>query len=160
MSKRHELRCYDYVNHPYEQVRDAIGADALGIFQRATTSAASRADALGAELRVKLGALELAADVTIELTKFEDAISPDDRPAMKLGLGWRSKNRPGLFPSLTGSLSAYALSPTETQIEFIGEYQPQLASIQRFVHDVATFLRTDLPVLPGPGDTYWIGATE
>ena len=41
MSKRSEIHCYDYVNHPYEQVRDALNKDAPVVFQSATKAAAS-----------------------------------------------------------------------------------------------------------------------
>jgi hypothetical protein len=41
MSSGREIRCYDYVNHPYAQVRDALNKDALAIFQAATTAATS-----------------------------------------------------------------------------------------------------------------------
>jgi hypothetical protein len=171
MTKRHELRCYDYVNRPLGQVHDALRADALGIFSRATHSAATRARDLGAELRVRIGALEITTDVEIEVVEVLGARSPDDRPAMRLDLTWRSRRRPGLFPEMAGALWAYALGPRETQIEFIGSYDPPLgllgeaidavamhriaeASVQRFVSDVASFLRAELPVEPGPGDTF------
>jgi len=171
MTKRHELRCYDYVNHAYELVRDALAADALGIFARATHSAATRANDLGAELRVRVGALEIATDVEIQVTAVEDARSPDDRPATRLDLTWKSKRRPGLFPAMTGALWVYALAPREAQIEFIGTYDPPLgllgeaidavamhriaeASVQRFVSDIASFLRAELPAQPGGGDTF------
>ena len=171
MTKRHELRCYDYVNRPHEQVHEALLADALGIFARATHSAAARAHHLGAELRVRIGALEIATDVEIQVVEVLNARSPDDRPATRLDLTWQSKRRPGLFPEMTGSLWAYPLAPRETQIEFIGTYDPPLgllgdaidavamgqiaeASVQRFVSDIASFLRAELPVQPGPGDTF------
>ncbi len=171
MTKRHELRCYDYVNRPYTQVRDALLADALGIFARATHSAATRARDLSAELRVRIGALEIAADVEIQVVEVIGARSPDDRRATRLDLTWQSKQRPGLFPEMAGALWAYALAPRETQIEFIGTYDPPLgllgdaidavamhriaeASVQRFISDIAAFLRAELPVLPGPGDTF------
>jgi hypothetical protein len=32
MSKGREIRCYDYVNHPYAQVRDALSNDGPGLF--------------------------------------------------------------------------------------------------------------------------------
>ena len=171
MTKRHELRCYDYVNRPYAQVHDALVADALGIFSRATHSAATRAKDLGAELRVRFGALEISTDVEIQVAELAGARSPDDRPATRLDLTWKSKRRPGLFPALVGSLWAYALGPRETQIELVGSYDPPMgaigeaidsialhriaeASVQRFVSDVASFLRNELPVIPGPGDTF------
>jgi len=171
MTRRHELRCYDYVNHPHEQVRDALSADALGIFERATRSAVARATDLGAELRVRIGAVEIATDVEIQILTVADARSPDDQPATRIDLTWRSRRKPGLFPEMTGALWAYALAPRETQIELIGTYDPPLgllgeaidaiamhriaeASVQRFVGDVAAFLRSELPTQPGPGDTF------
>jgi hypothetical protein len=176
MTRRHELRCYDYVNRPYEQVRDALAANALGVFGRATHAAATRADDLSAELRVRIGALEIATDVEIQAEAAVDARAPDDRPATRLDLTWKSKRRPGLFPAMTGALWVYALAPRESQIEFIGTYDPPLgllgdaldavamhriaeASVQRFVSDIASFLRTELPVLPGPGDTVVLADT-
>jgi hypothetical protein len=46
MSKGREIRCYDYVNHPYEQVRDALRQDALTVFQSATKAATYRAQSI------------------------------------------------------------------------------------------------------------------
>ena len=43
MSTGREIRSYDYVNHPYERVRDALRQNALTVFQSATKAAASRA---------------------------------------------------------------------------------------------------------------------
>src|SRR5262249_11070483 len=122
MSRRHELRCYDYVNHPYADVRDALWSNALAIFKRATTAAAARANDLGVELRVRIGAIEVSADVDIQITAVEEVRSPFGHPATKLTLDWKSARRPGLFPAMTGELTAYALSSTETQLEFFGNY--------------------------------------
>ena len=177
MTKRHELRCYDYVNHPYDRVREALLRDPLGIFERATRSAAARANAIGAELHVRVGAIDLAADVTIHIDKVTEARSPDDKPAMQVAFSWRAERRPGLFPSMTGTIAAYALSPRETQLELVGTYDPPLgivgeaidavamhriaeASVQRFISDVSAFLRRELPAQPGPGDTFMFAATD
>ena len=62
MAEPHALRCYEYVNRPYAAVRDALLADPSQIFCKATTGAASRADALAANLRVELGALEVGTE--------------------------------------------------------------------------------------------------
>ena len=35
MSTRREIRSYDYVNRPYERVRDALRQNALTVFQLA-----------------------------------------------------------------------------------------------------------------------------
>lgn len=50
--KGRKIRCYDYVNHPYERVRRALKKNALIVFQTATNTAASRAQSVAAELRV------------------------------------------------------------------------------------------------------------
>jgi len=41
ISKGSEIRCYDYVNHPDERVRDALRQDALTVFQLARKAAAA-----------------------------------------------------------------------------------------------------------------------
>ncbi|HEX7837015.1 MAG TPA: hypothetical protein VF469_06100 [Kofleriaceae bacterium] len=171
MTRRHELRCFDYVNRPYRAVRDALTTNALAIFERATRSAADRASDLGAELRVRFGAIEIAADVEITITAVAADRSPANQAATRIDLGWKSRRSPGLFPAMTGSIWVYALSPRETQIEFLGSYDPPLGvlgdaidaialhriaevSVQRFVNDIASYLRVELPVQPGSGDTF------
>lgn len=57
MSKGREIRCYDYVNRPYEQVRDALTKDPLRVFQSATKAAATHAQAIASELRVEMGGI-------------------------------------------------------------------------------------------------------
>ena len=52
MSTGREIRSYDYVNRPYERVRDALRQNALTVFQSATKAAASRAQSIAAELHV------------------------------------------------------------------------------------------------------------
>ena len=76
----HDLRCYDYVNQPFARVRELLLADPRGLFQRATTVATSRAQALRAQLHASLGPLELAAEVEIEVTSIEEVRSPLDGP--------------------------------------------------------------------------------
>lgn len=171
MTKRHEFRCFDYVNRPYSQVKEALTANALAIFERATRSAADHAQDVGAELRVRLGAVEIAADIAIEVTEIAGARSPANQAATQLNLTWKSKRRPGLFPEMTGSLWAYALSPRETQLELIGSYDPPLGllgdaidaialhriaeeSVRRFITDVASYLRAELSDEPAAGEGY------
>jgi hypothetical protein len=169
MTKRHELRCFDYVNRPYDQVKEALSANAVAIFERATRSTSDRSREDGAELRVRVGAVEIAADIIIEVTEIADARSPANQPALRLDLTWRSKRRPGLFPEMTGSLWAYALSSRETQLDLTGSYDPPLGllgdaidaialhrlaeeSVRRFITDVAAYLRAELPAELLPGD--------
>lgn len=162
MSKGRPLSCYDYVNRPYTVVRRALVGDALGIFARATRAASARADAVGAELHVRVGALDVAAEIAIEIASVEDAIEYGE-PATLLRLRWQSASRPGLFPVMDAALKIYALSATETQLELDGRYTPPLgpvgealdsvaghriaqAAVHRFVQEVGALLRAELPV--------------
>ena len=61
MSKGREIHCYDYVNHPYEQVRDALSKDAPAVFQSATKAAASRAQSIASELQIDMGGIRIEA---------------------------------------------------------------------------------------------------
>lgn len=162
MSQPHELRAYEYVNRPYEAVRDALRADAGGIFGRATTGAATRAGSVAASLRAKIGSLEVGTDVTIEIGAIEEvAAGPLHNATMKIPLSWKATRAPGLFPSMEAVLSVYALSKDETQLDLRGLYRPPLgalgaavdsialsrladASVHRFVADIAAKLSEDL----------------
>ncbi len=163
MTAPHELRCYDYVNHPYVAVRDAMHADLGGIFERATTSATRRAHALAANLKVGLGALEIGTDVAIKLLGVEER---EEGPAGRtrttfIRLSWNAARAAALFPSMAAEMMVYPLSKDETQIELHGRYTPPLgavgsaldslighriadASVHRFVTDVASLLRDEL----------------
>jgi hypothetical protein len=163
MTRPHELRCYDYVNHPYAVVRDAMRADLGDILQRATRSATGRAHALAANLKVGVGALEVGTDVAVEVLGIDErATGPVGRmPTTYIGLRWKSAHAPSLFPSMEAELVVYPLSKDETQIELHGRYTPPLgsvgsaldslvghriadASVHRFVSDVAALLRDEL----------------
>jgi len=60
-SKGPEIRCYDYVNHPYERVRDTL-RHALTVFQSATKAAAYRAQSIAVELHVDVGGIGVKTD--------------------------------------------------------------------------------------------------
>ena len=161
MSERRELHCYQYVNVPYEKVRDALARDATGIFQRATATAASRAHELVSTLRVGVGALEIGADVKIEVPAIHEKASALGDRTTVLELAWTAANRAALFPSMEATLSIYALSDKETQIDLHGRYKPPMgvvgdaldavaghrvaeASVLRFVQDVAARINVEL----------------
>ena len=162
MSKGPEIHCYDYVNHPYEQVRDALKRDALTVFQSATKAAASRAQSVAAELHVDVGGVGVKADIRIAVKsvqeKMADAMST---PATRLLLEWEAASAPGLFPLMKAELAIYPLTASETQLDFAGMYEPPLGvvgkamdtlvgyriaevSVHRFVNDVAGYLRQAL----------------
>ena len=163
MAQPHELRSYDYVNHPYAAVRDALRADLGGILERATQSATGRAHALAANLKVDLGPIEIGTDVVIDVQAIEEReTGPLGRtPTTFIALRWKAARAAALFPSMQAELIVYRLSRDETQIELHGRYTPPLgavgaaldsllghrvadASVHRFVSDVAGLLRNEL----------------
>ena len=163
MSKGRKIRCYDYINHPYEQVRDALSEDALAVFQSATKAAASRARSIASELRVDIGGIGVEADIKISIKNIEEK-SPEAMsvPATRLQIEWEAAIMPRLFPLMKAELSIYPLTATETQLDFSGLYEPPLGalgkavnaivghriaevSVHRFVSDVAGYLRQALP---------------
>jgi hypothetical protein len=161
MSKGVEIRCYDYVNHPYLQVRDALCKDALAVFQAATKAAASRARSIASELRVDVGGIAVEADIVITIQNMEETDDATVGTVTRLQLEWEAAKMPGLFPLMKGELALYPLTSTETQLDFSGLYEPPLGivgkamnaiighriaegSVHRFVNDVAGYLRQRL----------------
>jgi hypothetical protein len=178
MTKRQELHVYDYVNHSYASVRDALLVDPRAIFECATTTAASRAHALGAAIHVKVGPIDLVADVAIRVVAIDEVRSPLGQPATRLELDWKSTNRPGLFPTMKGTLLVYALTSTETQLDFTGTYDPPMgllgeaidalilhrvvaeAAVLHFVQDVAAYLRAEVDAPAKPRLAHLPAATD
>jgi len=162
MTSQHTLRCYDYVNQPFERVQNALRNDAAGIFKAATSSAGERVSALGAQLRVRVGVLEVATQVRIEVgPATSEMSSPWGYEIAVFPLQWQSSSSPSLFPRMQAKLQVYPLSSRETQLDFEGTYDPPLgllgdavdalvghriaeACALRFVQDVAALLRARL----------------
>lgn len=162
MSTGREIRCYDYVNHPYERVRDALKKDAVAVFQAATKAAASRAQSVAAELHVDFGGIGVITDIKISVKNIEEkAADTLSTAATRLRLEWEAATLPRFFPVMNGELSIYPLTPTETQLDFCGVYEPPFgavgktmnaiaghriaeASVHRFLNDVAGYLRQAL----------------
>jgi hypothetical protein len=147
----HELHCYDYVNQPYATVRAAVLSDPQELFRMAT----------GSQLHVRIGALELGAEIEIEISRIDHKCEPFERPITTIDLAWRSRRGQTLFPLMTASLKIYPLTPTETQLELSGTYHPPLgvigqavdavamhklaaASVASFIREVAAYLRRSL----------------
>jgi hypothetical protein len=156
--KPREIRCYDYVNYPYERVRDALRNDALTVFQSATKSAVSRAQSVAAELHVDIGGVGVKADINVVVKNVEEQIETIPFPTTRLQLEWEAATLPGLFPFMRAELSIYPLTATETQLDFLGHYEPPFGvvgkamnavigyriaelSIHRFLAEVAKYLR-------------------
>ena len=156
-----KIRSYDYVNRPYEAVRDALRADAAGLFARATSAAKSRSHAL-TSLHVKVGGLDIAAEAIVAIAEIPEVEAGMHGMKTRFALDWRAAHATGWFPVMEGELSIYPLSKDETQLDFEGQYQPPLgvlggaidlvigrriaeASVRTFIESVATRLRLEAP---------------
>ena len=164
MSRGQKIRTYDYVNHPFEKVRDALSSNPLAVFQAATKTAAARANSLASELRVDLAGVTLGADIAISVKDIvQTKAKGTSGPSTLIHLEWEGANRPHLFPFMKADLAIYPLTGTETQLDFCGQYTPPLgvlgsaldaavghriaeASVHRFIGDVARHLRDKLGV--------------
>jgi hypothetical protein len=154
-----EIRSFDYVNHPYAAVRDALVKDPTGVLRAATNAAASRARAVAAALHVHIGPLDIAAEIALTVGEITEQIhdAPTSR-VTRIPIQWSAAQRAALFPIMNAELSVYPLTATETQLEFLGRYEPPLgivggaldamaghriaeASVHRLVADIVNYLR-------------------
>ena len=152
------IRSYDYVNHPYEKVRDTLKSNALEVFRAATKAATSRAENVAAELRMDVGGIAIGADIAITITGIGESPAA---PSTSILIEWEAAKMPGLFPLMKAELNIYPLTRTETQLDFSGSYDPPMgalgellnavaghriadASVHRFVSAVADHLRRTL----------------
>ena len=163
MAEPRTLRCCEYVDRPYESVRQIMHREPLKLLQRATTSAAARASSLVANLRVQLAGIEIGVDVRVLVRRVRDQESgTGNAPVTRVELSWEAKRLSALFPSMLAEVSAQPLSATETQLEIEGSYWPPLgpvgnaidatvghrvaeAAVHRLLADLAEQMRDELP---------------
>lgn len=162
MSKAKTIRVYDYVNHPYEAVREKLSRDALSVFSKATKVAAQRAKSVASELHVNIAGIEVGTDISISIKSIEEHPKKIASPPMTcLNLEWEAAKMPRLFPLMKAELSVYPLTSTETQLSLSGNYEPPLgalggvidsvvgyriaeASVHQFIKDITIYLRAEL----------------
>jgi hypothetical protein len=154
-----EIRSFDYVNHPYAAVRDAMVKDPGGVLRAATNAAASRARDVAAALRVNIGPIDIAATIKVNIGEItEQTHDAPISPITRIPIEWTAAQAASLFPIMNAELSIYPLTATETQLDFLGRYEPPLgffggalnavaghriaeASVHRLIGDVAQYLR-------------------
>lgn len=159
---QHEVRAFDYVNQPYEPVRDLVRRDAANIFGTATKVAEARTGELVASLTIDIRGIEVSKDISIRIGTIREEEGPRNSRVTHVELEWEAKESPGLFPIMKADLSIYPLSSTETQIDLRGNYEPPMgvfggaidavvghriaeASVHRFVSAVVDRLRQEVP---------------
>jgi hypothetical protein len=157
-----DVRGYDYVNHPYAAVREALVKDPVGVLRAATNAAASRARDVAAALHVHVGPLEIGAEIAVTVGEISEQASESPMARVtRIPIEWSAAQRAALFPIMHAELSVYPLTATETQLDLQGRYAPPLgivggavdavvghriaeASVHRLVADVASYLREHL----------------
>jgi len=164
MAEQKEIRCYEYVNRPYDRIAQVLRNDAVGLFHRATTAAGARAENVAAKLKINVAGFEIGKDVKVELVSLDDTVhAPGEHvgPATALGLRWVAASAAAFFPSMRAELHIYPLSADETQLDLVGSYTPPggllgsaadaiagrriaEASVHRFLEEIAARLSADL----------------
>jgi len=157
-----EIRSYDYVNRPFGEVRNALLVDPIGTLRDATRVASARAQSLSAALSTTIAGVDVSTEIACTLPKgIEESAGPNGTPMLRLPVSWEAARHPRLFPLMNGVWSIYPLTSTETQIDFLGQYEPPLggvgsaldaivgrriaeACVHRLIRDVAAHLRTQL----------------
>jgi hypothetical protein len=103
MSTGREIRSYDYVNRPYERVRDALRQDALTVFQSATKAAASWGQSVAAELHVDFGGIGVKTDINISVRNIEEeVVDTTSAPHYAVAAGMGGNNHAGIVSAHEG----------------------------------------------------------
>lgn len=155
-----QFRVYDYVNHPYDDVRRELVSRGSDVFRDATKVAAARAQSVASELHLSFSGIEMSADISISIISvLELPKTATSGPTTRIQLEWEAAKLPRLFPFMRAEISIYPLTSSETQLELVANYEPPFgligtamdtvigrriaeASVHRFIVDVATYLRT------------------
>ncbi len=160
MTSATPIRCFDYVNHSYEKVCEALAMNANDVFHQATRRAETRAESVAAGLHLNVAGVEIGKEILIDIKSYVD-IESNGEQQMAVFLEWKAASTPSLFPTMIAQLHVYPITSTETQLDFNGEYKPPLgilgkavnavvghriadASVHRFVAEVADYLENKI----------------
>lgn len=155
-----KIRCFDYVNHSYETVCEALASHSNEIFHEATKSAETRAESVAAGLHVKIAGVEFGKEILIEVKSYVD-VESNRKKQMTVNLEWKAASESQLFPTMVAQLHVYPITGKETQLDLQGEYAPPFgilgkaidavighriaeASVHHFVSEVADYLRKNI----------------
>jgi hypothetical protein len=130
MSQRKQVRCYGYVERPYEQVRALLHREPLELIQRATNSASARTRALIANLKVDVAGVEIGVNIRAHVNRVrEEEGVAGLSPVTRVDLAWEAARAPAFFPLMSARLSAWPITSTETQLELEGDYEPPFGAV-------------------------------
>jgi hypothetical protein len=126
MSEPRKLRCYQYVDRPYTQVRALLRGQPLELLERATTSAAARAKSVAANLKVELGGIEIGVNVRPHVVGIRDDEGVAGlSPVTRMQLGWEAARAPALFPLMRRRRSSRAASASSCGFPLVSRQVPR-----------------------------------
>jgi hypothetical protein len=108
-----ELHCYQYVNRPFSDVREALLISAVKLFER--------------HLHASFAGLDISKDIVVKVQRVEghvDAPGHIADDAIRFDLEWRAEPASSMFPTMKAKLLAYAIGPNATQLDLTGNYEP------------------------------------
>ena len=167
MHRTRSLHCYEYLERPYDRVRQRFGEEMVSLLEGATANAAHRAQALST-LHGDLKLIDVAVPVQVRVHSFQQTAAEETHPSCRLEISWEAAKVPSLFPSMRADLVAHPVAPNETQLALFGTYRPPLgavgsaadavlghrlaeASVHRFLRDLADRLLEQIaPPEPAP----------
>src|SRR5215472_7783461 len=127
MTSGSEIRRYDYVNHPYARVRDALKRNALAVFHSATKAAVSRLESVAAELHIDLGTVGVQKDITISMKNVEENPLPGTEAQLDF---W------GFYEPPFGTAGK--------AINAVAGHRIAESSVHRFIEELAAYARRTL----------------
>jgi len=138
MSKGKPIRVYDYVNKPYEDVREQLIWIGLEVFYKATKTAAAQAGSLKPELHVNFGEFRLGADISTKINSSKESETSIAKGRVTtIEIEWEAARMPRLFPMIKAELLVYPLTSTETQLQLEGYVEPPFGLLGNAVDDIA-----------------------
>jgi hypothetical protein len=138
MRETHMLRCYEYVHRPYEAIRALLQQDTVETLQRATSSAAARAECLATTLSLAAAGFVVGVNVRVRVQSVhQEPPVAGLPPVTTIRLTWAAEKTPSLFPSMDATLSIAPVSASETRLVLEGDYRPPLGMLGRAVDALA-----------------------
>ena len=79
---------------------------------------------------MNIGPLNIGAEIAVTVgTISEQSHETPISPVTRIPIEWSAAQRAALFPIMDGELSVYPLTATETQLDFLGRYEPPLGIV-------------------------------
>lgn len=113
---------FERVNAPYASVHRILRDQPGLVLAPSALVALQSASDLVARLDAEVAGITLTEEVDIDFGEFEDL--ERGMIACTRAVSWAGVDHPDWFPRFEGEFEAYPLTPTSTQLTFVGRYTP------------------------------------